>query len=164
MSVVTLQSFKTIDRLEMGKLGAWSSNFVGAQWIHVLDGTTNQVEFILFERKVVFSIFDVPERFKESISWFPANFNFSRKSVKVKFLTYHVTRPHIELKFKPFSKHALITSIWTGFIYSVLMPEVTLKKVFFDDWPSRSRFNVKFQNQKLAKYGEFNSALVSALV
>ena len=38
----------------------------------MLDGTTNQVAF--FGRKVVFSISDVPERFKESISWFPANF------------------------------------------------------------------------------------------
>ena len=42
------------------------------------------------------------------------------------------------------------------------MPEVTLKG-FLDDWPSRSRFNVKFQNQKLAKNGEFDFALVSTL-
>ena len=27
---------------------------------------------------------------------------------------------------------------------------------FQDDWPSKSRLNVKFQNQKLAKNGEFD--------
>ena len=33
-----------------------------------------QIKCHFFGRKVVFSISDVPERFKESISWFPANF------------------------------------------------------------------------------------------
>ena len=27
---------------------------------------------------------------------------------------------------------------------------------FFDDWPSKSLVNVKFQNQKLAKNGEYD--------
>ena len=36
------------------------------------DGPTGQLES--FEWKVIFSISDVPERFKESVSRFPANF------------------------------------------------------------------------------------------
>ena len=28
--------------------------------------------------------------------------------------------------------------------------------MFQDNWPSKSRLNVKFQNQKLAKNGEFD--------
>ena len=43
------------------------------------------------------------------------------------------------------------------------MPGVTLKG-FFDDWPSKIRLNVKFQNQKFAKNGEFDFALVSTLL
>ena len=49
----------------------------------------------------------------------------SRKSVKVEFLTYHVTRPIIELKlaiFKTFSD-----SFNMGPVCSVLMPVVTLQ-------------------------------------
>ena len=42
------------------------------------DGPTGQVEF--FERKVIFSTSDVPERFKESISRFPAIFKKSSES------------------------------------------------------------------------------------
>ena len=41
-----------------------------------------------------------------------------------------------------------------GRVCSVLMPVVTAK--FQDDWLSESGLNVKFQNQKLAKNGEFD--------
>ena len=40
--------------------------------IHASDRTTSQVAY--FEQKVIFSVSDVSERFKESISRFPANF------------------------------------------------------------------------------------------
>ena len=69
---MTLQSLKMICRLEVGKLGAWSSDFVGAQCIYASDCTTCQVAFL--GRKVIISITDVPERFKESIFRFSANF------------------------------------------------------------------------------------------
>ena len=49
----------------------------------------------------------------------------SSKSVKVEFLTYHVTRPLIELKLA-FSK-TCSDSFNMGRVCSVLMPEVTLQ-------------------------------------
>ena len=57
-----------------------------------------------FGRKVIFSISDIPQRFKESISRFPANFK-------------KISKSHI---------------------FDLL------------------RLNVRFQNQKLAKIGEFD--------
>ena len=66
MPVVTLQSLKMIGRLEVGKLGR------GTQCIHASDGTPCQVAY--FGQKVIFSVSDVSERFKKSISRFPANF------------------------------------------------------------------------------------------
>ena len=58
------------------------------------------VKWIFFGQKVIFSVSDVSERFKESISRFPANFKKISEKVKVEFLTYHVTRPLIE-RFDP---------------------------------------------------------------
>ena len=54
MPVVTLQSLKMIVRLEVGKLGRCQVAYYG--------------------QKVIFSVSDVSERFKKSISRFPANF------------------------------------------------------------------------------------------
>ena len=49
----------------------------------------------------------------------------SRKSVKVEFLTYHVTRPLIELKLAIFKTCS--DSINMGHVCLVLMPVVTLQ-------------------------------------
>ena len=76
----------------------------------------------------------------------------SRKSVKVELLTYHVTRPIIELKLANFKTCS--DSFNMGRFCSVLMPVVTPK--FQDDWLSKSRLHMKLQNQKLAKNGEFD--------
>ena len=65
------------------------------------------------------SISDVPERFKELISPFPV------KSVKVKLLIYHVTRPQIELKLAIFKTCSDLLNM--GRVCSVLMPVVSLQ-------------------------------------
>ena len=49
----------------------------------------------------------------------------SRQSAKVKFLTYHVTRPHIELKLAIFKTCSDLLNM--GRVCSVLMPVVTLQ-------------------------------------
>ena len=76
--------------------------------------------------------------------------------MKVKFFTYHVTRPHIELKLAVFETCSNFLDM--GWAYSFSIDARSDPKRFFDDWPSRSRFSVKFQNQKLAKNGEFDFA------
>ena len=55
-----------IGRLVVSNMGEGSSDFVGTQCIYASDGTTRP----FFGRKVIFSISDVPERFKESVSRF----------------------------------------------------------------------------------------------
>ena len=78
-----------------------------------------------FGQKVIFSVSDVSERFKESISRFPTNFKKISEKVKVEFLTYHVTRPIIELKLAIFKTYS--DSLNVGRFCSVLMPVVTLQ-------------------------------------
>ena len=79
----------------------------------------------------------------------------SRKSVKVELLTYHVTRPIIELKLANFK-----TCMDSRFIqYGSLLFGIDASSdsaKFQDDWLSKSRLNMKFQYQKLAKNGEFD--------
>ena len=76
----------------------------------------------------------------------------SRESVKVKFLTYHVTS----------TRRAKISHFQNmlGFIqYGSSLFGIDASRdcaKFQDDWLSKSRLNVKFQNQKLAKNGEFD--------
>ena len=107
----------------------------------------------------LFSISDVSERFKESISWFPANFKKFNKSQ-----IFDLSRDQT-------SHRAQISR----FLNMLELPRYELglfiqywcqkwPRRFFDDWPSRSRLNVKFQNQKLAKNGEFDFALVPTLL
>ena len=61
--------------------------------------------------------------------------------MKVSFLTYHVTRA----KISHFQN-------MLGFIqYGSRLFGIDASS---DDWPSKSRLNVKFQNQKLAENGE----------
>ena len=148
MPVVTLQSLKMIGRLEVGKLRAWSSDFVGTQCIHASDGTTFQVAY--FGQKVIFSVSDVSERFKESVSRFPANFNKISES------------RIFDLSRDPTSHRAKISLFQNmlGFIqygsrlFGIDASSDSAK--FQDDWLSESGLNVKFQNQKLAKNGEFD--------
>ena len=67
----------------------------------------------------------------------------SRKSVKVKFLTYHVTRPDM-LGFTQYGSR----------LFGIDASSDPSK--FCDDWPSKTWLNVKFQNQNLAKNGDFD--------
>ena len=99
----------------------WSSDFVGTQCIHASDGTTCQVAY--FGYKVIFSVSDVSERFKESISRFPANFKKVSES-RIFDLSRDPTS-HIELKLT-FSK-TCSDSFNMGRVCSVLMPVVTLQ-------------------------------------
>ena len=78
----------------------------------------------------------------------------SRKSVKVEFLTYHVTRPIIELKLAIFKTCSDSPNM--GRVCSVPIDASSDSAKFQDDWLSKSRLNLKFQNQKLAKNGEFD--------
>ena len=78
-----------------------------------------------FGQKVIFSVSDVSEQFKGSISRFPTNFKKISETVKVELLTYHVTRPIIELKLANFKTCS--DSFNMGRFCSVLMPVVTLQ-------------------------------------
>ena len=126
----------------------WSSDFVGTPCIHASDGTTCQVAY--FGQKVIFSVSDVSERFKESISRFPANFKKISES------------RIFDLSRDPTSHRAKISHFQNmlGFIqygsrlFGIDASSDSAK--FQDDWLSESRLNVKFQNQKLAKNGEFD--------
>ena len=51
-----------------------------------------------------------------------------------------------------------------GWVYLFSIDARSDPERFFDDWPSRSQLNVKFENQKLAKNGKFDFALVSTLL
>ena len=67
----------------------------------------------------------------------------SRKSVKAKFLTYHVTRSHIEVELAFFETCS--DSFNMGRVCLALMSVVTLQCFKNqDDWQSESRSNVQF--------------------
>ena len=89
----------------------------------------------------------VPERFKESISWFPANF---KKISESQIFDLSRDQTSHKAQISRFLNMLELTRYGLG--------------LFIQYWPSRSRFTVKFQNQKLAKNGEFDFALVSALL
>ena len=79
----------------------------------------------------------------------------SRKSVKVEFLTCHVTRPIIEPIISHFQNMLGFIQIQYGSrLFGIDASSDSAK--FQDDWLSKSRLNLKFQNQKLAKNGEFD--------
>ena len=86
------------------------------RWNHISSG-------IFRAESYIFGFWCFLERFKESISRFPAN--FEKISESRKFLTYHVTRPLIGLKLA-FSK-TYSDSFNMGRVCSVLMPVVTLQ-------------------------------------
>ena len=66
-----------------------------------------------FGQKVIFSVSDVSERFKESISRFPANFKKISES-RIFDLSRDPTSHGAKISLFP--KHALIRSIWVAFV------------------------------------------------
>ena len=103
-----------------------------------------------FGQKVIFSVSDVSERFKESISRFPTNFkkiNESRIFDLSRDPTYHRGKiSHFQnmLRFIQYGSR----------LFGI--DAISDSAKFQDDWLSKSRFNLKFQNHKLAKNGEFD--------
>ena len=107
------------------------------------------VKWHFFERKVIFSISDVPERFKESISRFPVNFREISESQ-----TFDLSRDQT-CKISHFQN--MLGFIQCGSrLFGIDASSDTDPEKFQDDLPSISRLNVKFQNKKLAKNGEFD--------
>ena len=149
MPEVTLQSLKMIGRLEVGKLGRGPHillvlNDSCVRWNHM----SSQVAF--FGQKVIFSVSDVSERFKESISRFPTNFkkiSESRIFDLSRDPTYH------RAKISNFQNMLGFTQYGSR-LFGIDASSDSAK--FQDDWLSKSRLNLKFQNQKLAKNGEFD--------
>ena len=107
---------------------------------------------IFFGREVIFAISDVPERFKESISRFPANFKGISES---QIFDLSRDQPLHRAKISHFQN--MLGFIQYGHGSSLFGIDASSDSAKFqDDWPSKSRLNVKFQNQKLAKNGEFD--------
>ena len=99
-----------------------------------------------FGQKVISSVSDVSERFYGSISTFPANFKKITES-----RIFDLSRDQIYHRAKISHFQNML-----GFIqYGPRLFGIDSAK-FQDDWLSKSRSNVKFQNQKLAKNGEFD--------
>ena len=85
------------------------------------------IKWHFFGQKVIFSVSDVSNIMLQngSKNQYLGFQRISRKSVKVEFLTYHVTRPLIELKLAIFKTCS--DSINMGHVCLVLMPVVTLQ-------------------------------------
>ena len=97
---------------------------------------------------VIFSVSDVSERFKESISRFPAN--FIRES-----RIFDLSRDPTSHRAKIILFQNMLGFIQYGSrLFGIDASSDTAK--FQDVWLSESGLNVKFQNQKLAKNGEFD--------
>ena len=137
-----------IGRLEVGKLGR------GSQILLVLNVFMHQMEphvkWHFFGQKVIFSNSDVPERFKESLSRFPANFKEISESQ-----TFDLSRDQSSHRAKISHFHTMLGFTQYGSRMFGIDASSDPSK-FCDDWPSKSRLNVKFQNQKSAKNGEFD--------
>ena len=103
-----------------------------------------------FEQKVIFSVSDVSERFKESISRFPANFKKISES-----RIFHLSRDSTSHRAKISLFQNMLGFIQYGSRLFGIDASSDFAK-FQDDWLSESGLNVKFQNQKLAKNGEFD--------
>ena len=103
-----------------------------------------------FGQKVFFSVSGVSERFQESIFRFPTNFkkiSESRIFDLSRDPTYHRAKiSHFQnmLGFLQYGSR----------LFGIDASNDSAK--FQDDWLSKSRLNLKFQNQKLAKNGEFD--------
>ena len=101
-----------------------------------------------FGQKVIFSVSDVSERFQESISRFPVNFKKISES-RIFDLSRDQTS-HCHSHFQ----NMLGFIQYGSRLFGIDASSDSAK--FQDDWPSKSRLNVEFQNQKLAKNGEFD--------
>ena len=75
----------------------------------------------------------------------------SRKSAKVEFLTYHVSSHRAKISL---FQNMLGFIQYGSRLFGIDASSDSAK--FQDDWLSESGLNVKFQNQKLAKNGEFD--------
>ena len=103
-----------------------------------------------FGQKVISSVSDVSERFNESISRFPANFKKISESQ-----IFDLSRDQIYQRAKFSHFQNMLGFIQYGSrLFGIDASSDSAK--FQDDWLSKSRLNVKFQNQKLAKNGEFD--------
>ena len=90
------------------------------------------VKWHFFGRKVLFSIFDVPERFKESKSRFPANFKKISES-QIFDLSRDQTSHRTKISHFKTCSNYLIISIWVRFIFSIDASCDPSK--FCNDWP-----------------------------
>ena len=103
-----------------------------------------------FGQKVIFSVSDVSERFKGSISRFPTNFKKISES-----RTFDLSRDPTYHRAKISQFQNMLGFIQYGSpLFGIDASSDSAK--FQDDWLSKSRLNMKFQNQKLAKNGEFD--------
>ena len=103
-----------------------------------------------FGQKVIFSASDVSERFKESISRFPTNFKKICES-----RIFDLSRDQTSHRAKISHFQNMLGFIQYGSrLFGIDASSDSAK--FQDDWLSKSRLNLKFQNQKLAKNGEFD--------
>ena len=103
-----------------------------------------------FGQKVIFSVSDVSERFKESISRFPTNFKQISES-----RIFDLSRDQTSHRAKIRHFQNMLGFIQYGSrLFGIDASSDSAK--FQDDWLSKIRLNLKFQNQKLAKNGEFD--------
>ena len=110
----------------------------------------SHVKWHFYGQKVIFSVSDVLERFKESISRFPTNF---KKISESRF--FDLSRDQASHRAKISHFQNMLGFIQYGSRLFGIDPSSDCVK-FQDDWPSISRLNLKFKNQKLAKNGEFD--------
>ena len=104
-----------------------------------------------FGQKVIFSVSDVSERFKESISRFPTNFKKISES-----RIFDLSRDPTYNRAKISHFQNMLRFIQYGSrLFGIDASSDSAN--FQDDWLSKSRLNLKFQNQKLAKNGEFDN-------
>ena len=103
-------------------------------------------------RKLYFRFlnFDVPERFKELVSRFPANFKeISERQI------FDLSRDQTSHRTKISHFQNMLGFTQYGLRLCGIDASSDPSK-FCDDWPSKSPLNVKFQNQKLEKNCEFD--------
>ena len=97
-----------------------------------------------------YTTIDVSERFKESISRFPTNFKKISES-----RIFDLSRDPTYHRAKISNFQNMLGFIQYGSrLFGIDASSDSAK--FQDDWLSKSRFNLKFQNKKLAKNGEFD--------
>ena len=103
-----------------------------------------------FGQNVIFSVSDVSERFKESLSRLPANFKKISES-----RIFDRLRDPTSHRAKIIHFQNMLGFIQYGSpLFGIDACSDSAK--FQDDWLSESGLKVKFQNEKLAKNGEFD--------